>query len=478
MNKHEIMTKTSIPKLLVKFSVPAIVGMLVNALYNLVDGIFVGNGVGDKALAGVTINLPIIIIMLGATLLVGMGATSLISIRFGQNRVKEAEKIAGNAMVLLVVLSFFLSALIYIFNKQLLRLFGASAEIMPYASDYLKTLMPGMVLMSIGTGMNNFIRAEGNPKIAMFTMLIGAATNIVLDYVFIFHFHWGVKGAAFATVISYAVTAAWVLRYLTGKKSQLKLRFSNLKLNKAVVKSMLITGIPAFALQTMNSIQQLIIMRSLSAYGSDHLAIAAMGIVMSVSSVLVMPIIGISQGAQPIIGYNYGAEQIKRVKQTLKLALFFATLLLVIGYVFLRLFASKIVALFNQNPDLIALGKHAILTFFLLLPLVGIQIISGSYFQAVNKPRQATVINLSRQVILFIPLLLILPRFWGLDGIWRAAPFADLGSLIMAGTWLIFEIRGLKRLEKAQQADKTPLDTLSKIQPLPEEEHSYRKKVI
>ncbi|NLB35420.1 MAG: MATE family efflux transporter, partial [Elusimicrobia bacterium] len=270
------MEKERIPKLLLKFSLPAIVGLLVNALYNIVDSIFVGRGVGEDALAAVTVCFPIVITFVAFLMMIGMGATALISIRLGEKNESEAEEILGNALSLFLIIGSILTIFGTIFLEPLLVLYGASPTILPLAKDYLRIIFFGSVFSALGMGMNNFIRAEGNPKMAMNTMLIGTATNIILDYVFIFIFHWGIKGAAWATIISYGVSASWVLYYFLFGNSLLKVRRKNMKLKKLLVKGIIYVGFPAFALQITGSLQQLILNRKLVAYGGD-MALATIG---------------------------------------------------------------------------------------------------------------------------------------------------------------------------------------------------------
>ena len=448
MDKTKKMTEGSIPRLLLKFSLPAIVGMAVHALYNVVDSIFVGRGVGALAIAGITVSFPIVIILMAFVMLVGMGATTLISIRLGQKKESEAEEIVGNALGLFLLIGVSLTVLGLIFIKPLLVTFGASKNVLPYATDYMRIILLGSTLMAIGVGMNNFIRAEGNPRIAMYTMLIGAVTNIVLDYIFIFIFQWGIKGAAFATVLSYAVTSTWVLYYFLAGNSLIKIRRKNLRPKRFIIKGIVLVGFPTFAMQITNSVQNLILNRSLVYYGGD-IALAAVGIIMSIATFLVMPVMGTSQGAQPIIGFNYGAEKLDRVKSTLKLAITAATGFLFVGFVVSMLWPSQLMGLFNKNTQLIELGANAIRIFFMFLPLVGLQLIGAGYFQAVGKPVQATLLSLSRQVIIFIPLLIVLPFFWGLDGIWWAGALSDVSAFLLTGIWLWFEMRQLKKEEAA-----------------------------
>ncbi|NLC33155.1 MAG: MATE family efflux transporter [Clostridiales bacterium] len=444
MKKYDQMAVEKVPKLLLKFSLPAIIGLIVNALYNIVDSIFVGRGVGDLGLAGVTVSFPIVTTFMACVMLIGMGATSLSSIRLGENKSGEAEQIMGNAFVLLVIVGVSLSILGLIFLKPLLIFFGASPDVLPYAMDYLRIILLGNVLFAIGTGMNNFIRAEGNPRTAMNTMLIGTVTNIILDYVFIFIFHWGIKGAAAATIISYGVSSTWVLYYFFARKSSLRMSLENLRPKKTVVKGIFIVGFPTFILQVTNSVQQLILNRSLVYYGGD-MALAVIGVIMSITMFLVMPAMGISQGAQPIIGYNYGAKQFDRVKETLKLSIMGATAIVTFGFVITKIWPAQLIGLFNKNPQFIDLGVRGMDIFLKFIPLVGMQMISSSYFQAVGKANQATILSLSRQIIIFIPLLIILPRMWGLEGVWWSAPFSDLGAFVLTGLWLWAEIKQLNK---------------------------------
>lgn len=447
MDKSTIMAKESIPKLLVKFSLPAIVSLLVNALYNIVDSIFVGRGVGELALAGVTVCFPIVTIFVAFIMLIGMGATSLISIRLGEKKDEEAGKIMTNALVMFLILGGLVTVLGLIFSKSILTFFGASPGVMPYALDYVRIIFMGSVFLAIGTGMNNFIRAEGQPRIAMNTMLIGTLSNIILDYVFIFIFHWGIKGAALATIISYGVTSALVLHHFIRGNSIINIRVENFRLDGPLIKKIISMGFPTFIIQVTSSIQQLILNRKLVQYGGD-LALAVVGIIMSITSFLVMPAMGITQGAQPIMGYNHGAGDFKRVKATLGLSIIGSTSVITLGLIVSKIWPAQLIRLFNDKSELVAMGVYAMDIFFKFIPLVGLQMLSTSYFQAVGKPNQATILGLSRQIIIFIPLLIILPYFWGLNGVWWSAPFSDLGAFILTGGWLWVEFRRLNNIIK------------------------------
>ncbi|MEG6615226.1 MATE family efflux transporter [Peptococcaceae bacterium 1198_IL3148] len=444
MNQSDIMRDQSIGKLLLNFSLPAIVGMLVNAMYNIISRIFVGQGVGPLALAATTIAFPVMIIMFAAAMLFGIGATALISIRLGQQKNNEAEKVMGNATLMLVIFPAIIAVIFFMFTEPILIAIGASENVLPYAKDYIQIIMLGSVFGSISFGVNNFIRAEGNPKIAMYTQILSAVVNIILHYIFIMKMGMGIKGAAWATVVAQGVSAVWVLSYFFTGKSLLKIRVKYLMPEWPILIKIMAIGFSPFAMQIAQSVQNLILNRALMNYGGD-LALSAVGIMMGISTLLFMPIVGISQGAQPIIGYNYGAHQYQRVKKTLKIASIAGTVIAVVGYVALRIWSVEIISLFGDDQELINLTNHAMLVFFALLPVIGFQIINANYFQAVGKAREAAILSMSRQILFFIPLLLILPRFWGIEGVWRAAPIADFLSVIFTAVFIYGEIRKLNK---------------------------------
>lgn len=437
------LSEEKIWKLLFKYSLPAIIGMLVNALYNVVDRVFIGRGVGSEALAGITIGFPIMLVFMALGMLVGVGGAALISIRLGEQKKNEAELILGNSVLLLIVITIIFSVLSLIFLDSILKLFGASKEILPYARDYLRIILGGAVFQAVGFGMNNFIRADGNPKIAMTTMLIGALINIILDPLFIFVFGWGIKGAAYATIIAQAVSSLWVLAYFFGERSLLKIRIENMKLHLPSVKKILAIGSAPCAMQFGSSIVITIFNKQLSIYGGD-IAISAMGIIHSLSLFILMPVIGINQGSQPIIGYNYGAKRYDRVKETLKASILAATVIVTIGFIITRLFPDKLINLFNKDDlELVKIGTEGIYIFLLMLPIIGFQIVSSNYFLAVGKPKKSIFLSLSRQVIMLIPALLILPKYFGLLGVWLAVPVADVLASILTAGFLVKEIKQL-----------------------------------
>jgi putative MATE family efflux protein len=442
MGNEAAMRSERIGRLLWRFSLPAIAGLLVSTLYNVVDRVFVGRGVGTEALAATTVAFPIMMILGAMSVLVSVGATALISIRLGEQRIEEAERIAGNATTVLLLVPALLTAVYLAFARPILVLFGAGPQVLPYAMDFTHIIMFGSVFGSISFGMNNFIRAEGSPRFAMLTQVIGAVINGVLNYVFIFRLRMGIKGSALATVLGQAISAGWVLSYFFTKRGAVRIRLRNLRPAPAVLSGIVALGFAPFTVQIMWSVMQLILNRTLKAYGGD-LGISAVGIMMSIAMLAFMPVIGISQGAQPIIGYNYGARRYGRVRETLRKSVIAGTLVVLTGYLAMRFWPGAIVGLFTRDVALRNLTSHALRVFFSFMPIMAFQVICSGYFQAVGKPVQATLLGLSRQLLIFMPLLLILPRIWGIEGVWRTAPIADVLSAIVTG---IFIHREMKRL--------------------------------
>lgn len=433
-----------IPRLLAQFSLPAIVGMVINALYNVVDRIFIGNApdLGVNGLAGITIGFPIMIILMSIGILFGVGGATTFSIRLGEGRKEEAQQVLGNAFFLLIVSGVLFMILGQLFLAPLLRLFGASEDVLPYATSYMRVIFMGAVFQVTSMGMNNFLRAAGEPKRAMVTMFIGAGTNIILDYIFIFVFSMGMAGAALATIISQSISMVWILSYFLTKGRAHRLSLSAMRLNRMIVSSIVALGLPGFLMQLANSLLNVTLNRNLMIYGGD-LAVSAMGIVNSLQTILLMPIIGLNQGVQPIVGFNYGAKLYQRVKSTEWLAIAVATAIVVLGFIGIQGFSHSLVGLFTSDAELIAFGSYAARSWFLFLPLIGFQVIAANFFQATGRPRSALFLILLRQVILLLPAIMIFPRIWGMAGIVHAAPFADAISATMTGIWFYF---GMKRL--------------------------------
>lgn len=444
-DRQEQLRSEKIGTLLLKFSIPAIVGMLVNALYNIVDRIFIGQGVNAFAITGIGLVFPIMTVMMAFGMLIGVGSTALVSIRLGENRQEEAEHILGNAFTLLVIVSLLITVLGLVFIDPLLLIFGASPDTIGYAKDYIVIILSGTLFNALGFGLNNIIRAEGNPKAAMVTMLLGAIINTILDPIFIFVFDMGVKGAAYATLIGQFANTIYVLSYFNSKKSILKIHRKHMKLSKEIVMGIFAIGMSPFAMQLAASVVQLLSNNALKTHGGD-LAIGAMSIISSAVMIFFMPIFGINQGSQPIIGYNYGAKQYDRVKHTLKLAVGAATAISLIGFITVQVFPQAIIRIFNDDPELIRIGSSGIRIYLAMMPIIGFQIVSANYFQAIGKAKISMFLSLLRQVTLLIPLLIILPPIFGLTGVWLSAPSADFISVIITG---IYIWRDMRKLDEA-----------------------------
>lgn len=450
MSNNELLMNEKIWKLLLKFSIPAIVGMMVNALYNVVDRIYIG-WLGPLPMTGIGLSLPMMILMMAFGMLIGIGAASRISIRLGEGRHEDAEKILGNAFTMLILIMGSVMIIGLIFKEPLLYLFGASPATYEYANQYMTVILMGSLFQGIGFGLNNVIRAEGNPKIAMYTMLLGALTNIILDPIFIFAFGLGIRGAAIATIISQLVTTIWVMRYFLSGKSKLKLKKENLKPNAAIVGSIVAIGMSPFFMQVAASLVTIISNNALKANGGD-IAIGAMTVINSLAMFFLMPIFGINQGAQPIIGFNYGAKQYRRVKEALKYAIVGGTIISTFGFIMTQFFTVTMIKMFNDDPELISVATVGMRTFLVMLPIIGFQIISSNYFQAVGKAPKSMFLGLLRQVIVLIPMLLILPQFFGLMGVWYAGPTADLIASLVTALFLVIEMRHLDASHVLQTA--------------------------
>jgi putative MATE family efflux protein len=448
-NQHKnisLLADAPIRKVLWKFFLPAFTGVVINSLYNIVDRIFVGQGVGAIALSGLSVVFPIMIIMMAFGMLIGMGAGVRISIHLGKKEYQKAEGVLGNAFVLLIITSLVITVVGFLVKDPLLRMFGASIETMEYANDYLKIILLGTILNMVGFSLNNIIRSEGNAKIAMYSMLISAGTNIILDPIFIFVLDMGVQGVALATIISQFILCIWVLRHFRSRFSVVRLRFANLSLSWPIILSIITIGFSPFAMQFASSIVHGIFNAQLISYGGD-LAVGAMGIIISVAMLVVMSIIAINMAAQPIFGFNHGAGNFVRVKQTLSISLKAAIVVSIVGFAVMELFPGVVIKMFNaSDPELLEIGKKGLRIFMLGLPVVGFQIIAGNYFQSTGKAGIAAVISLLRQVIVLIPMLLFLPTVWGLTGVWVSAPLSDLVSGVIS---FIFLSREVKRLDRA-----------------------------
>ncbi len=462
MSQTSDLENLPISRLLIKFAIPAITGTMVTSLYNIVDRIFLGRYVGELGIAATTIAMPLMMITMAMGMLIGFGTNSQISIRLGEKRYEEAEALLGQGIFLFTTTSLLFTVVSLIFMKPLLVLFGATENVMPYAHTYTTIVVIGTLTHHISFGANSFIRGEGNPRVAMKTMIIGGVINVILDYIFIGIMGWGMAGAAWATVIGYSVSAGWVLHYFLSGRSVVKLYWRNFTMNWESTKAVLVMGSPHFIMNALASIQMSLFNNQLARFGGDN-AISVMGVIMSFSLIWQMPIVGISQGLQPVAGYNYGARKFARVKKALYQAILLSTAVCVIFFVFIQFFPEPVFALFvsDNTSELISEGSSAIRRFLIMLPIVGFLIITGNFFQFTGRPRTSLVLTVVRQVFILIPALMVLPEYLGLNGVWYVMPTSDLGAFFMTGICFFYERRRLKKMIVESRFPPTPFPDLA-----------------
>lgn len=438
-----------IGRLLLNMSLPATIAMIVNALYNVVDTIFIGRGVGTLAIGGLTIAFPIQMMIMAFAQMIGIGAASAVSISLGAGDVEKADRVAGNSFGAILLLSSLLVWIGLSFTEPILRLFGATDAILPYADAYISVIFMGSVFFSFTVSSNNLVRAEGNAKVSMFAMLIGTGLNILLDPLFIFVLDMGIAGAAWATILSQFCSFLFISRYLFCDKSTLKVRWRHLRPDPAILREIVTVGFASFARQVAGSIVAIIVNNSLAFYGGD-LAISIFGVVNRVIMFLFMPLFGVVQGLQPIAGFNYGAGRHDRVREVVRLSILVTTVFATAGALTGQLFPRAIFSVFTTDPALIAEGAPALRLVILMIPVVGIQIVGATLFQSLGKALPSLVLSLLRQVLLLIPLLLILPRIGGLGltGIWVAYPLADFFSTAVTGLMVRKELQRMKPSEQ------------------------------
>ena len=442
MENQEALRHDKISKLLVKYSIPAILAMMVTSLYNTVDRAFIGSieGVGALAISGLGVTMPIFTIIVGFGVLIAVGGSTNISIKLGAKEKDNAEKVLGNTLMLAIITSIVIMIIGTLFIDKILYLFGASEDTITYARDYIGVIFLGTPFNLIAFCLNNAIRAEGNPKLAAKTMIVGCILNLILDPIFIFGLGLGIKGAAIATVLSQIVISSWVLSYFLTKKSSLELKKENLKFDYKIVKIIIAVGMAPFLMEMATGLMHVITNNSLKAYGGDF-AIGAMTAVTSISLLFMMPVFGLSQGMQTIIAYNYGAKQYDRSKKALKLAIICAVIILTTGFILIKIFPEFFIGIFNKDKELTKLAIKGINMNLFTLPIAAIAIIGPVYFQCIGKAKQSMFLILLRQFIVLIPLILILPKFLNLNGVWLAQPISDIMSVIIVLIFLNKEFK-------------------------------------
>lgn len=441
---HDLENK-KMSDLIWQYALPAIVGTSVNALYNIVDRYFIGNApdLGDDAMTAIGVALPVITIITAVGMLIGAGAASRISIFMGAGDKKSAEKILGNALLLQVAITVPVVALLMYFLPFILTELNAEGLVYDYAYDFLIHLLPGGILSTICFGFNNMMRASGYPEKAMLTMIVTVIINIILAPIFIYVFGWGMKGAALATVIAMFVGTCFVIHHFMNRTSNLLLKVENLRLEGKIVKAILSIGMSPFLIQLVASTVAFVIVHQLHVYGGKT-AVGAYTIVNVLVMLVIMVITGLTQGMQPIVGYNFGAKKMDRVREaliyTIKIGVIFGFIGMIIG-VFLP---ELIVKPFNPEPKLAHAASEGLKITTLLLPLVGFQIVVTSFFQSLGMVKKSIFLSLSRQLIFFIPGLLVIPHFFGLEGVWGAFPFSDFLATLTTGIFFAMQLRAFK----------------------------------
>lgn len=441
----------AVPQLIWQNFMPAFVGVVVSSLYNIVDRIFIGQVVGPLALAGLSAVFPIMLLQHAFAMLVGLGSSVRVSLALGEHNPRRAQRFLGSSMALSIIVGILITILGYIGRRPMLELFGVQQQTMDYAMEYVDIILIGNVFHLAGFSLNNIMRAEGNPKISMYTMIIAASVNIALDALFIYVFGWGVIGAALATIIAQLTQWVWGVVHFTSKRCVVRLEWRFVQFSWDLFMLTLAVGFAPFALQLGGSLVQGMYNMQLVKYGDD-IAISAIAIINSVSMLLVMSVVSLNMAAQPVYGYSQGAKLYRRLRQALVTCITAATCIAFAGFLLVQLIPGPIIRLFEStNEELLQIGERGMRIFFICFPLVGMQIVSGNYFQSIGKAGISALLALSRQLIFLVPLILFLPGRFGLVGVWMASPISDLMAAIVCGSFLVREIRRLNRLILEQE---------------------------
>lgn len=432
-----------IGKLLYQYSLPAIIAMTASSLYHITDSIFIGHGVGALAISGLAITFPFMNLASAFGSLVGSGAATLLSIRMGQKDYDSANTILGNVISLNVIIGLSFTFLSLLFLDPILIFFGASDVTLPYAKSFMRVILIGNVVTHIYMGLNALLRSIGNPEKAMFATIMTVVINLVLNPLFIFVFKWGIQGSALATVISQVVMLMWQLKFFSGKGSFIYFKRDSFRLRKNIVKETLSIGMSPFMMNAAATVIVIVINQGLIRTGGD-LAVGAYGIINRIAFLFVMIVMGFNQGMQPIAGYNFGANLYSRVDQVLRKTVVRATIVTTTGFLIGQLFPRAVASIFTDDAHLIELSANGMRIVFMSYPIIGFQMVTANFFQSIGKVGKSIFMSLSRQLLFLLPCLLILPYFWGINGIWYSMPIADTISSIIAGVLLVRQLKVFK----------------------------------
>ncbi|MDD5696263.1 MAG: MATE family efflux transporter [Bacteroidales bacterium] len=429
-------------RLLVQYAIPSVIAMTASSLYNIIDSIFIGQGVGALAISGLAITFPLMNLSAAFGSLVGVGASALMSLRLGQKDYSTANHILGNVFVLNLILGGFYMVGVLLFLDPILYFFGASQQTLPYAHDFMVIITLGNVITHMYFGLNALLRASGNPLKSMYATIFSIIINILLAPLFIFGFGWGIRGAALATIIAQASMLAWQIKLFSNREQFIHLQKGIYRLQRKIVVDSFKIGMAPFMMNAVASVIVIILNQSLIKHGGD-LAVGAYGIINRVSALFWMVVIGLNQGMQPIAGYNFGARQFGRVNRVLKLTILLATGVMTAGFLISELFPHAVASLFAKDQELIRIAVPGMRIAMVFFPIVGFQMVTSGFFQSIGMAGKAILMSLSRQVIFLLPCLLILPHFFGLKGVWYSIPMADMFSGIIAAFLLVGQYRKL-----------------------------------
>lgn len=430
----------NIGKLLMQYAVPAIIAMTASSLYNMVDSIFIGHGVGIMAISGLALTFPLMNLAAAFGSLVGVGAATLISVKLGQKDYDTAQRVLGNVFVLNILLGVAFTVIVMAFLDPILYFFGGSDETVGYARDYMYIILLGNTITHLYLGLNAVLRSSGHPQKAMYATIATVIINTILDPVFIYGFGWGIRGAAIATIVAQIISLMWQLWIFSSKEELLHFHRGIFRLKRKIVFDSLAIGMSPFLMNMAACFIVILINQGLKKYGGD-LAIGAFGIVNRLVFIIVMIVMGLNQGMQPIAGYNFGAKQYERVTKTLKLTIIYVTGVTTFGFIIGMLFSDTVVGIFTSDAELIELSAKGLRIVVMFFPIIGFQMVTANFFQSIGMASKAIFLSLTRQMVVLLPCLLILPRFFGAAGVWYSMPISDLLASLIAGTMLVWQFR-------------------------------------
>ena len=446
-DKFNELGEKPVGRLLLQYAVPAIIAMTAASLYNIIDGIFIGQGVGDKAIMGLALTAPIMSLTAAFGAMVGVGAATLMSIRLGQKDYASAGRILGNVILMNVAMGLLLGVVLQVFLDPILFFFGASQDTLPYAHDFMTVILTGNVVTHLYLGLNAMLRSTNRPKLAMYATFGSVGINALLAPLFIFVLGWGIRGAALATIVAQCCMLAWQLRLFSDKREFIHLRREILRPEPRIMRDSLTIGLPQFLINACSCLVAIIITRSMASYGGD-VYVGAFGITNRLLMFVVFVVVGLNQGMQPIAGYNFGAGRYDRLERVIRLTILVASCITGLGFLVGMFLAEPCVAIFAKDaPDLIHEAAHGLRIVVLFFPVVGMQIVSTAFFQSIGSPGKSIFLSLSRQLIFLVPALLLLPHLFDTptDGVWYAMPLADALASLLSFTLLVQQIRKMRR---------------------------------